>query len=84
MYVTHLSSSKCSNSVTHVVQELMEDPVMAADGFSYERSAILNWLALGSGSSPMTGAPLEHQHLTPNLAVRTAVDIMKRRAGEQA
>ena len=62
----------------------MEDPVMAADGFSYERGAIEDWLSRGSSSSPMTGAPLAHQHLAPNLAVRTAVDIMKRRAGEQA
>ena len=62
------------------LQELMEDPVMAADGFSYARAAIEDWLARGNGSSPMTGAPLAHQHLTPNLAVRSAVCILKRRA----
>jgi hypothetical protein len=61
-------------------QEMMEDPVIAADGFSYERAAIEDWLARGSGSSPMTGAPLAYQHLTPNLTVRSAVDIMKRLA----
>ena len=61
-----------------VVQELMKDPVIAADGISYERNAIEDWLARGSGSSPMTGAPLPHQHLTPNLAVRSAVEVMLR------
>ena len=63
-----------------LTQEMMEDPVIAADGFSYERSAIEDWLSRRSGSSPMTGAPLAHQHLTPNLAVRSAVEIVKRRA----
>lgn len=53
---------------------------MAGDGFSYERAAIEDWLARGSGSSPMTGAALVHQHLIPNLAVRSAVSILKRRA----
>ena len=61
-------------------QEMMEDPVIAADGFSYERSAVEGWLARGSGSSPMTGGPLAHPHLTPNLAVRSAVEILKRLA----
>ena len=61
----------------------MEDPVMAADGFSYARSAIEGWLARGNGSSPMTGAPLPHHQLTPNLAVRSAVQIMKRRTSTE-
>lgn len=48
----------------------MVDPVLAADGMSYERSAIADWLAGGHESSPWTGAPLEHLHLMQNLALR--------------
>ena len=37
-------------------QELFEDPVVAADGHSYDRHAIEAWLS-GQSTSPMTGAP---------------------------
>ena len=47
----------------------MRDPVTAADGHTYERVAIENWLA-SSGKSPVTGKPLPHRALVPNLLVR--------------
>jgi hypothetical protein len=34
----------------------MQDPVLAADGFSYERAAIEDWFAKGHRTSPKTGA----------------------------
>ncbi|EOD13194.1 hypothetical protein EMIHUDRAFT_212962 [Emiliania huxleyi CCMP1516] len=43
----------------------MSDPVMAADGHSYERSAIERWLATKS-TSPMTGEALVQSFLAPN------------------
>ena len=58
------------------------DPVIAADGFSYERAAIEDWLARGSGTSPMTGAQLAHRHTPPNLALRSVLEIMKRNGNE--
>ena len=33
----------------------MQDPVLAADGFSYEREAIEDWFAKGHRTSPKTG-----------------------------
>jgi len=53
--------------------ELMERPVMAADGFTYDRSSIESWLARGNTTSPTTGAPLEHLALVPNHLVRSMV-----------
>ena len=53
---------------------LMRDPVLAADGHTYERSAIVAWFAKNSDRtvlSPMTQAPLSNLELTPNVAVRT-------------
>ena len=38
----------------------MSDPVMAADGYSYERVAIEQWLATGAGTSPKTNELLEN------------------------
>eukprot|EP00727_Mastigamoeba_balamuthi_P007536 m51a1_g3402 putative wd-40 repeat-containing protein (894) ;mRNA; r:547638-551845 len=40
-----------------ITLRLMEDPVAAADGYIYERSAIKGWLE-GHGVSPISGAPI--------------------------
>eukprot|EP00008_Paramoeba_atlantica_P000884 CAMPEP_0201503086 /NCGR_PEP_ID=MMETSP0151_2-20130828/84478_1 /ASSEMBLY_ACC=CAM_ASM_000257 /TAXON_ID=200890 /ORGANISM="Paramoeba atlantica, Strain 621/1 / CCAP 1560/9" /LENGTH=229 /DNA_ID=CAMNT_0047896717 /DNA_START=1046 /DNA_END=1735 /DNA_ORIENTATION=+ len=45
------------------------DPVVASDGHTYERAAILLWFQTGHNSSPMTGEPLEHFNLTTNWIV---------------
>ena len=53
--------------------EVMEDPVIAADGHSYERSDIELWFARGNDTSPKTGGALPHQFLTPNHNLRSAI-----------
>ena len=53
--------------------ELMERPVIAADGHTYDRSSIEDWLARGNTTSPTTGAPLEHLHLADNHLVKSMV-----------
>ena len=40
-----------------ISQELMEDPVVAADGITYERRCIAEWFYFNSGS-PTTREPL--------------------------
>jgi hypothetical protein len=57
-------------SVTH---ELMIDPVVCTDGFSYERSAIKRWLSGGRTTSPMTGCG-SLSMLCPNRNLRIAVE----------
>ena len=52
--------------------EIMEDPVIASDGISYERSAITAWLAYSS-TSPLTRQPLEQVLLT-NDNLKIAID----------
>ena len=55
----------------------MKDPVIAADGQTYERGAIQEWLvALGGAPahSPVSGQLLEHTHLLPNLAMRALLE----------
>jgi hypothetical protein len=44
--------------------------VVAADGFTYERSAIENWLK-SNDCSPMTNEKLAHKNLDPNLIAKT-------------
>ena len=47
----------------------MHDPVVTADGMTYERDAITRWLQ-SSLNSPLTGQKLDHTRLTPNVALR--------------
>ena len=44
-------------------QERLVDPVVAADGESYERAAIETWFAPHGAVSPATGAPLADANL---------------------
>ena len=53
--------------------EMMVDPVVAADGFTYERSHIDRWIRGGGVSSPMTGQRLPHTNLTPNLTLKAMI-----------
>ena len=47
--------------------------VIAADGFTYERSAIERWLSMGGPRrSPTTNAPLSNRTLTPNRLLARA------------
>lgn len=55
--------------ITHVP---MCDPLLAADGHSYERRAIVAWLRT-HGTSPITGARLAHRLVTPNHALRGVI-----------
>jgi hypothetical protein len=43
--------------------------VVAADGFTYERAAIENWLKTND-HSPMTNEKLAHKNLNPNLVIK--------------
>jgi hypothetical protein len=52
--------------------QIMVDPVMAADGHTYERAAISDWLRLRD-VSPVTGQPLSSAVLQPNYSLRQAI-----------
>lgn len=53
-----------------ITHELMDDPVVLTDGFSYERKAITDWMKL-SAISPMTGATVVN-----SLVANTVLSIM--------
>ncbi|TKW31971.1 hypothetical protein SEVIR_2G140900v4 [Setaria viridis] len=56
-----------------ILQDVMRDPLIAADGFTYEAEAIREWLDSGHGTSPMTNLELPHRDLLPNHALRSAI-----------
>lgn len=56
-----------------ILKEIMHDPQLAADGFTYEGEALRGWLKNGRETSPMTNLRLSHLNLTPNHSLRIAV-----------
>jgi hypothetical protein len=58
-----------------LLQAPFEDPVVAADGFTYERADITKWLG-SSNISPMTGQTLQHNTLLPNTLIKKLVAEM--------
>ncbi len=75
-----------------ITREVMEDPVIASDGHSYERSAIEDWLS-GTNrtspltiedwlsgrnrTSPLTGARLQDIDLRANITLRKLIESFK-------
>jgi ankyrin repeat protein len=55
-----------------ITSELFQDPVVTADGHTYEREAIAKWLA-SHDTSPLTGKRLSSKQLIPNLRVKSMV-----------
>ena len=67
-----------TNHLCPITHQMMVDPVITADGTTYDRSAIEAWFAMQTrrgeaATSPLTGEPLANNHLLPNLIVRSLV-----------
>ncbi|GAB5367725.1 hypothetical protein AAMO2058_001255700 [Amorphochlora amoebiformis] len=59
--------------------EVMKDPVVTADGYSYERESISGWISKDHASggkvvSPQTGLPLRNRRLIPNISLRSTIE----------
>jgi hypothetical protein len=64
------------NYVCQISLSLFVDPVFTADGQTYERSAIEEWLSK-KDTSPHTGLKLDHKILIPNTDVKKLVEQWK-------
>ena len=67
-----------------ISMELMSDPVVLATGHTYERVCIERWLQQGNRTCPVTGMRLRHLELTPNFALRVAVQVSWPKANGRA
>jgi Mg-chelatase subunit ChlD len=56
-----------------ITQQIMTDPVTDRDGNTYDRSAIMQWLATNS-TSPITRRSMTAAELVPNRIVRDLLD----------
>ena len=84
-----LASAPPAHLLCPITQVLLEDPVVAADGHVYSRSAIALWVSNaheqgGELRSPMTNLPLSNAELRPVHALRAAVEEWKQRASVEA
>ncbi|KAK4571575.1 hypothetical protein RGQ29_030119 [Quercus rubra] len=62
-----------SHFMCPIYQEVMTNPQIAADGYTYESEAIRGWFDSGHDTSPMTNLKLEHCKLVPNYALQNAI-----------
>jgi hypothetical protein len=60
---------------------VMKSPLMSKDGKNFERKAIIDWLARGNGSCPLTRQPLTPSCLVPNVNLKMNIRRWKRRNG---
>ena len=57
------------------MQDYFEDPVTAADDYTYERYAITDWLSKHN-TSPMTNLPLAHLELVANGSIKVQMQAL--------
>jgi len=66
-----------------ITQEPMTDPVVAPEGQSFERAAIVLWLQHNQ-TNPMTRTPLTPDQLAPNVALRQTIEQVRTTTRELA
>jgi hypothetical protein len=57
-----------------ITHDLMVDPVICEDGFSYERSAITEWFAKEKTTSPMTNMVLTTTDVLDNEKLKREIE----------
>ncbi|XP_042487823.1 U-box domain-containing protein 35-like [Macadamia integrifolia] len=71
-------SSPPQHFICPILQDVMVEPCVAADGYTYDRKAIEIWLKENE-NSPMTNLPLPNKNLLPNNALLSAIMEWKSR-----
>ncbi|XP_054279864.1 WD repeat, SAM and U-box domain-containing protein 1-like isoform X2 [Macrosteles quadrilineatus] len=56
-----------------ITQQLMTEPVICEDGFTYENHAIQAWMVNGRNTSPMTNVPLSSTVVVPNTELQAEI-----------
>jgi hypothetical protein len=64
-----------------ITQENFVDPVVAKDGFTYERHAITKWLKTKK-SSPITRERMTHRTLIPNKNLKHVIKDLEKKKNE--
>jgi hypothetical protein len=66
-----MASSIFDEFLCPITLEIMNDPVICEDGYTYERSVIMS---IQNSISPITGQPIDKSRLIPNRALKSVID----------
>jgi serine/threonine protein kinase/nucleotide-binding universal stress UspA family protein len=67
-----VSTQPPTHFICPLLKDVMNEPCVAADGYTYDRHAIEEWLK-EHNTSPMTDSPLHSKNLLPNYTLYTAI-----------
>ncbi|XP_020263497.1 U-box domain-containing protein 35-like isoform X2 [Asparagus officinalis] len=76
--VGHMSPGIPGHFICPILQEVMEDPCVASDGYTYERRAIERWCRMND-KSPLTNMKLPNTNLITNQSLLSAIKDWKAR-----
>ena len=76
LHGTTLTVDMPNDFICPIIREIMEDPVVTCEGYSYERTAITHWLTIRR-TNPVTNQPLLNINLIPNHSLRGAITDFK-------
>lgn len=75
--VLYMPGKKMPNQfLCPIMQAPMRDPVVTADGHTYDRVNIQRWFDQGKRTSPMTNRTLENWSVLPNFALKSLMADM--------
>ncbi|XP_028096898.1 U-box domain-containing protein 52-like [Camellia sinensis] len=74
LLILKLPFKRLVHEITQDFKDIMEEPCVAVDGYTYDRKAIQTWLE-ENDKSPMTNLPLPTRNLIPNYTLLS--DIME-------
>lgn len=66
------STAPPAHFICPILKDVMDDPYVAADGYTYDRKAMEEWLA-ENNTSPTTNLPLPHKFIVPNTTLLEAI-----------
>lgn len=70
---TKLSLDLPKSMLCIISEQIMKEPVITADGYTYEKEAIEEWL-LTHDNDPQNQEPLPHKNLTPNRTLKSDIE----------
>jgi len=69
----HAHGSFSPKFICPITRDVMIDPVICSDGYTYERAAIIAWMRR-SNMSPLARIPLPNKNLRPDDALRIQIE----------
>jgi len=76
LHGTTLTVDMPNDFICPIIHEIMENPVVTCEGYSYERTAITHWLTIRR-TNPVTNQALVNINLIPNHSLRGAITDFK-------